>query len=383
MIAAYARMEHDLSSVGLPRRASETAPEYLRRVLIHFEVSRDASARLTDLFERAKFGGGSVEADAKDDAIACLERVAAEVGEQERGEGGGTLALGALGVAPIVVAWVSPADLRAAIHVVVPILARVSRSGRSPSRCSRNRRPPLGLHAPSSGPEGQPAELRRIEAGLAVSPGVRDADPPSPRPVLREIAGTGSASGAGSTSTAIPPGLARRSATRRGASYDLTGQRRPTAFRRGSAWMGSLASWNAWSRSGVTKSSTYEELAQVTEAIVAELERAVIGKREVLELMLMAFLAAGHVLIDDYPGLAKTLIARSFATITGLEFGRIQFTPDLLPSDITGSSIYDQRAGDFEFGRAPSSRTSCSRMRSTERPPRRRPRCSRRCRSGR
>jgi Domain of unknown function (DUF4129) len=80
VIAAYARMEHDLSGVGLPRRASETAPEYLRRVLIHFEVSRDAAARLTDLFERAKFGEGSVEADAKDEAIACLERVAAEVG---------------------------------------------------------------------------------------------------------------------------------------------------------------------------------------------------------------------------------------------------------------------------------------------------------------
>ena len=103
----------------------------------------------------------------------------------------------------------------------------------------------------------------------------------------------------------------------------------------------------------MSESSMFVELAEVTERIVAELERAVIGKREVLELMLMSFLAAGHVLIDDYPGLAKTLIARSFATITGLEFGRIQFTPDLLPSDITGSSIYDQRAGDFEFRPGP------------------------------
>jgi hypothetical protein len=81
VIAAYARMEHDLSGVGLPRRASETAPEYLRRLLDHFNVSRDAAARLTDLFERAKFGGGSIDADAKDEAIACLERVAAEVGQ--------------------------------------------------------------------------------------------------------------------------------------------------------------------------------------------------------------------------------------------------------------------------------------------------------------
>jgi MoxR-like ATPase len=96
-----------------------------------------------------------------------------------------------------------------------------------------------------------------------------------------------------------------------------------------------------------------EELARTTEAIFTELERAVIGKRGVLELMLMAFLADGHVLIDDYPGLAKTLMARSFAVVSGLAFGRIQFTPDLLPSDITGSSIYDQREGDFEFRPGP------------------------------
>jgi MoxR-like ATPase len=87
----------------------------------------------------------------------------------------------------------------------------------------------------------------------------------------------------------------------------------------------------------------------VTDSILGEIERAVVGKRDVLELVLMGLLADGHVLIDDYPGLAKTLTARSFAAVTGLEFGRIQFTPDLLPSDITGSSIFDQRRQDFEF----------------------------------
>jgi MoxR-like ATPase len=96
-----------------------------------------------------------------------------------------------------------------------------------------------------------------------------------------------------------------------------------------------------------------EELARAIDAILDELERAVVGKRQVLELLLMAFLAEGHVLIDDYPGLAKTLIARSLAHVTGLEFGRVQFTPDLLPSDITGSSIYNQRDGEFEFRPGP------------------------------
>jgi MoxR-like ATPase len=68
---------------------------------------------------------------------------------------------------------------------------------------------------------------------------------------------------------------------------------------------------------------------------------------------LLGLLADGHVLIEDYPGLAKTVIARSFAKVLGLGFGRIQFTPDLMPADVTGSSIYDQRSGAFDFRPGP------------------------------
>jgi MoxR-like ATPase len=89
------------------------------------------------------------------------------------------------------------------------------------------------------------------------------------------------------------------------------------------------------------------------ERIVAEVERAVIGKREALELVLLGFLANGHILIEDFPGLAKTLIARSFAQVCDMSFARIQFTPDLMPSDVTGSSIYNQRTADFEFRPGP------------------------------
>ena len=96
-----------------------------------------------------------------------------------------------------------------------------------------------------------------------------------------------------------------------------------------------------------------ERVASLSERILDEVERAVVGKREVLELVLMGFLADGHVLLEDYPGLAKTLLARSFAQVARLEFARIQFTPDLMPSDVTGSSIYNQRAGDFEFRPGP------------------------------
>src|SRR5436190_21335053 len=99
--------------------------------------------------------------------------------------------------------------------------------------------------------------------------------------------------------------------------------------------------------------SQLEEVAGLSSAILDEIERAVVGKREALELVLIAFLADGHVLLEDYPGLAKTLIARSFAQVADLRFSRIQFTPDLMPSDVTGSSIYDQRTASFDFRPGP------------------------------
>ncbi len=87
--------------------------------------------------------------------------------------------------------------------------------------------------------------------------------------------------------------------------------------------------------------------------ILDEVERAVVGKRDALELVLLGLLADGHVLLEDYPGLAKTLTARSFAQVTSTGFNRIQFTPDLMPSDVTGSSIWNQRDADFEFRPGP------------------------------
>ncbi len=84
-----------------------------------------------------------------------------------------------------------------------------------------------------------------------------------------------------------------------------------------------------------------------------EIERAVVGRRRSLELVLIGILAGGHVLLEDLPGLGKTLIARSFATALGLDFARIQFTPDLLPSDVVGAPLYDQRTGEMIFRPGP------------------------------
>jgi MoxR-like ATPase len=92
---------------------------------------------------------------------------------------------------------------------------------------------------------------------------------------------------------------------------------------------------------------------ELAHAALDEVERAVVGKREPLELVLIGFLADGHVLLEDYPGLGKTLAARSFADVLSMRFARIQFTPDLMPSDVTGSSIWNQRDADFEFRAGP------------------------------
>ncbi len=95
------------------------------------------------------------------------------------------------------------------------------------------------------------------------------------------------------------------------------------------------------------------ELFALADRVVRQVERAVVGKRHLLQKIMAAILADGHVLLEDYPGLAKTLIANSFSRALGLEFKRIQFTPDLLPGDITGGYIYDRARSQFELQKGP------------------------------
>ena len=95
------------------------------------------------------------------------------------------------------------------------------------------------------------------------------------------------------------------------------------------------------------------ETTALCETVLDEVERAVVGKRGALTLILTTVLAGGHVLIEDLPGMGKTLIARSFAAALGLRFTRVQFTPDLLPADLLGATIYDMRTAHFDFRRGP------------------------------
>ena len=103
----------------------------------------------------------------------------------------------------------------------------------------------------------------------------------------------------------------------------------------------------------MTAGPSVAEASALAGRVMDEVARAVVGKRETLMLVLAAILAKGHVLLEDFPGLGKTLAARSFAQALGLDFARAQFTPDLLPADLTGSFLFDQRKAEFEFRRGP------------------------------
>ena len=93
--------------------------------------------------------------------------------------------------------------------------------------------------------------------------------------------------------------------------------------------------------------------ARLSQSLLAELQRVIIGKETVLQHLLLGLYSGGNILLEDYPGLAKTLTARLIAQVTGLDFKRIQFTPDLLPGDITGGVVYNQKQGEFVFRPGP------------------------------
>jgi len=96
-----------------------------------------------------------------------------------------------------------------------------------------------------------------------------------------------------------------------------------------------------------------QDVGTKAQEIIDEVERVIVGKLDVLELVVTSILAAGHILFEDLPGLAKTLIARSFAQVLGIGFKRIQFTPDLLPADITGSHIFNREKSEFLLAPGP------------------------------
>ncbi len=102
-----------------------------------------------------------------------------------------------------------------------------------------------------------------------------------------------------------------------------------------------------------TNNGSVREVQNFAEAVIANVEKVIVGKRSAIELVLMALLCDGHVLIEDVPGIGKTMLARAIAITVGLDFKRVQCTPDLLPNDVTGVSVFNQKNGEFEFRPGP------------------------------
>ena len=129
-------------------------------------------------------------------------------------------------------------------------------------------------------------------------------------------------------------------------------------------------------------SMTLHETAELAGRIRAEVGKAIVGQAETVEHLLIALLSRGHVLLEGPPGTAKTFMAQCFAASVGLDFGRIQFTPDLLPGDILGSNLFNFQTSAFTLTRGP---IFCELLLADEinrTPPKRRLLCSKRCRSG-
>ena len=95
------------------------------------------------------------------------------------------------------------------------------------------------------------------------------------------------------------------------------------------------------------------ETAQFVQTVIENVERVIVGKRRAIELVMVALLCDGHVLIEDIPGVGKTMLARAVAISLGCSFKRLQCTPDLLPNDVTGVSVFNQKTGEFEFRPGP------------------------------
>ena len=112
-----------------------------------------------------------------------------------------------------------------------------------------------------------------------------------------------------------------------------------------------------------------------------EVAKVIIGQNDVVDKALITIFTGHHALIEGVPGVAKTLLVRTLAHVLGCEFARIQFTPDLMPADITGTNVFNLQRNEFTLIKARCSPRSCSPMKSTARRPRRNRRCCRRCRN--
>ena len=319
VIGAYALMDRVMADRALGRRRSEAPLEYLGRMTAAGYARITALGRLTRLYARARFSTHPI--DRADAGRGGRRR------RDHRRRGRRMTATSAV-------------LLAAGAVVAVALLPPVPRVERR-----RRRRP----EEPA-----RPQGLRAMERQVGMAGGSAGDLHERLCPLLRDIARDRLAT-AGIDLDRDPEAAALAVGPE---TWELVrGDRPPPDDRHGAGVRPGRRPRRGRSpradRCAAVSALTLEQISTRSGAVLDEVERAVVGKRPELELVLLAILADGHVLIEDYPGLAKTLVARSFAQVLDLGFARIQFTPDLLPADVTGSSIYRQGDGTFEFRPGP------------------------------
>ncbi len=369
VIAAYAQMEQALGLAGLPRDPSEAPREYLGRVLPQVGAGADSVGRLTSLFERAKFSPHAIDDDdeGRSDRSPRVppRRPAGSRADPHSRRLSLLAVLASAGLALAI--FLRPGGRALALDVYLLTVGGLGAPGRdradagpAATRGSDAPRPPAGRPAGSGAAaragqaraRGRSRDRDRLRRPLPPPPD----DPERSRPQRLRLRGVDLDAPGGAAEELLGP-----------EAWELARPDHPRPRAHDAAGLPLREDRGRRRRAGAPV-TTIAEVAERAQTLLDEVERAVVGKREALELVLLGLLADGHVLIEDFPGLAKTLIARSFAQATSLGFGRIQFTPDLMPSDVTGSSVYNQRTADFEFRPGPDLHQPPPRRRDQPRP---------------
>ena len=395
IIACYVAMERSLAERGTARAAADTPDELLARAVASGVVRGGAAGRLTALFYEARFSTHPLDGGQRDAASAALDELAAELAARPAqsaaaagghragaaarpGTGAGrrlgmsstrtgpgapaggrwraavpelviaavTVAAAALAAAAVS-GWPGAVTVAIATAVIALLVLRalIPRSAAQALRLKRDRQRARQIHGY--------AQRRFVVVTSLSSRAMYESDL---RPALEHVLAARLAE-RHAVNLYTEPEKARQAFCRTRADASAVVLDRPGAGpRRGRASEPEARDFPPGPRPAdhpIGAAVTPQETARQAKAVLDELGRAVVGRRRSLELVLIGILAGGHVLLEDLPGLGKTLIARSFAQVLGLDFARIQFTPDLLPSDVTGAPLYDQRNGEMVFRPGP------------------------------
>ena len=337
IIACYAAMERGFAAAGSAPAAADTPAEVLARATGAGLVRSGSAVRMAGLFRRARYSSEPMTSADSAAAAAALDQMQADLGPAmgalPMNRTHLALAAAAIGIAAALAGGYAAGgqagltDAAAVAAVGVLVVARGTLRGGKPG--------PVRPYQGGTGDDGQRGRLPRLPFDRlrpGVGPAVVAALPARRASAARPAGGR-----------ARPPGTGGSAAAARGRRRPRPrpGRAGPDDRRTGGAHVTEVLP------------VTVAETARLGERVLAEVEQVIVGKPEAVRLVLLGVLASGHILIEDLPGLGKTLLARTFATVLGLEFTRVQFTPDMLPADLTGATVLDLATGEAVFRPGP------------------------------